>query len=252
MICINVFFRRSAAPAAAAVALLALGGCAGLDRIKQIGEVPKMTKLEDPTTQPGYQPVAMPVPTDEPQTQANGSIWQAGARAFFKDHRASRVGDVLTVDVAINDSAVLNNQNQDTRKDSVTSTGANLLGLEKTPLARAVDLGSLVNTSGTLGVDGQAQVNRSEQINLTIAAIVTQVLPTGNLVILGSQEVRVNYDVRELQVEGIVRPTDIDSTNSVSYTKIAGARISYGGHGQNENLQQPRYGTQLYDAIAPF
>ena len=228
-----------------------LSGCAPFDRIKNIGEVPAMTKIQDPTTVPGYQPVGMPVPQSEVAQVNFGSMWQTGARAFFKDHRASRVGDLLTVTIAINDSAVLNNQTQNSRKDSETSAASKLFGLE-TLLPAAITPSSLVNASGSLGTDGQAQTNRSEQITTTLAALVTQVLPTGNLVIVGKQEVRVNYDVRDLQITGVVRPTDIDATNTVGYDKIAEARISYGGHGQGSDLQQPRYGTQLMDVLSPF
>jgi flagellar L-ring protein FlgH len=81
---------------------------------------------------------------------------------------------------------------------------------------------------------------------------VTQVLPNGNLVVQGRQELRVNFEVRELQITGVIRQQDISSTNTVSYTKLAEARISYGGRGQLTDVQQPRYGQQLLDIIAPF
>lgn len=238
--------------AVALVALAAgLSGCAAGERLRNIGEIPAMTKIQDPTQAPGYQPVAMPVPQAEVVEHNFGSMWQPGARAFFKDHRAGRVGDLLTITVAINDQAILNNQTQNTRKDSTSSIGTNMLGLE-TILPSAISASSLVNASGALGTDGQAQINRKEQITTSLAALVTQVLPSGNLVVVGKQEVRVNYEVRDLQVSGIVRPTDIDATNTISYDKIAEARISYGGHGQGTDLQQPRYGTQFFDIISPF
>lgn len=243
---------RNTASAATLITLaVALTGCSAAQRLENIGEVPAMTKIQDPTAAPGYQPVAMPVPQSELVQHNFGSMWQPGARAFFKDHRAGRVGDLLTITVAIKDQAILNNQTQNTRKDSTSSIGTNMLGLE-TILPSAISASSLVNASGTLGTDGQAQINRSEQITTTLAALVTQVLPSGNLVIVGKQEIRVNYEVRDLQITGIVRPTDIDATNSVTYDKIAEARISYGGHGQGSDLQQPRYGTQFFDIISPF
>ncbi len=243
---------RSAVTAGLFMALaLALDACSAADRLKNIGEQPAMTKIQDPTTAPGYQPVAMPVPDAEMAQHNFGSMWQPGARAFFKDHRASRVGDILTITIAINDQAKLNNQTQNTRKDSATSAGTNMFGIENI-LPNAITPSSLLNASGSLGTDGQAQISRSEQITTTMAALVTQVLPTGNLVIVGKQELRVNYEVRDLQITGIVRPTDIDATNSITYDKIAEARISYGGHGQGTDLQQPRYGTQFFDIISPF
>ncbi len=243
--------RNSASTATLIALAVALTGCSAAQRLKNIGEVPAMTKIQDPTQAPGYQPVAMPVPQSEVAQHNFGSMWQPGARAFFKDHRAGRVGDLLTITVAIKDQAILNNQTQNTRKDSTSSVGTNLLGLE-TLLPSAIAASSLVSASGALGTDGQAQINRSEQITTTLAALVTQVLPSGNLVVVGKQEIRVNYEVRDLQITGIVRPTDIDATNSVTYDKIAEARISYGGHGQGTDLQQPRYGTQFFDIISPF
>jgi flagellar L-ring protein precursor FlgH len=237
---------------AVAMAALALGACQDAAmRLKSVGEQPALSNITDPTQAPGYKPVSMPVANDEVPPPANGSIWAPGARAFFKDHRASKVGDVVTVTVAINDQAKLNNQTQGTRNDNSTSAGINALGLEAL-LPNWLNASSLVNTNGTLNTDGQAQINRSEQIDITLAAVVTQVLPSGNLVIVGSQELRVNYEVRDLQISGIVRPSDIDTTNTVAYQNIADARISYGGHGQGTDLQQPRYGTQVMDIVAPF
>jgi flagellar L-ring protein precursor FlgH len=232
----SALMRRLGATTALAAFAVGLSGCAPtLDHLKNIGEQPAMAKITDPTQAPGYKPVSMPVPNDEVPPMNNGSIWQQGARAFFKDHRASRVGDVLTVSVAINDQAKMNNQTQGDRKDSTSSVGTNMLGVEKL-LPNWLNASSLVNTSGTLATDGQAQVTRAEQVDLTIAALVTQVLPTGNLVIVGRQEMRVNYDIRDVQISGIVRPTDIDTTNTITYDKIADARISYGGQGQGMSV----------------
>ena len=119
-------------------------------------------------------------------------------------------------------------------------------------LPEAVSPGSLVDLDSNSSSQGTGSVNRDETINLRIAALVTQVLPNGNLVIAGRQEVRVNYEVRQLQVAGMIRPEDITSTNTVSYDQIAEARVSYGGRGHISDVQQPRYGQQLYDIIFPF
>ena len=235
----------------AGAALLALGGCHTAERLSQIGEQPPMSQIKDPTKIPGYQQVEMPTPGAINGNQQFGSIWQVGARAFFKDQRAKRVGDVLTVVVTINDLATLNNQTQGNRGDSDSVSMSNLFGLEN-QLSKFMDPASAVNTANKRVVNDQSQINRTDQINTRFAAEVAQVLPNGNLVIVGRQEVRVNYEVRELQLEGIVRATDIDALDEVTYDKIAEARISYGGHGQGTDLQEPRLGQQLLDIISPF
>ncbi|MDB5359978.1 MAG: flagellar L-ring protein FlgH [Rhodospirillales bacterium] len=241
------------------VVLLAviLGGCStnAATRFSELGEVPAMTKITDPTKVPGYEPVSMPAPTTEPTVHQSGSLWVTGARAFFKDQRAKAVGDVVTVTIAINDSAKLQNETQDNRNDTNNSGITNFLGFEtqlQKILPKASVPGSLINTSTVNASDGKAQINRQEQVTTTLAAIVTQILPSGNMVIVGKQEVRVNFDVRELQMTGIIRPTDIDQTNSVAYNKIAEARISYGGRGRQSDIQQTHYGTQLLDIVNPF
>jgi flagellar L-ring protein precursor FlgH len=244
-------------PAFAAVSLaaLSLGACNTLANLESIGEQPAMSKTSDPAKAPGYQPVSMPVPNAVKAEPQAGSIWQPGARAFFKDQRAGRTGDVLTVVITINDSAILNNQTQGTRGDSDNVALTNLFGLEtqtKGFLPNSFNPASAVNTSDKHVQDGQAQINRSEQINIRVAAEVTQVLPNGNLVINAKQEVRVNFEDRELDLSGVVRASDIDDLDEITYDKIAEARISYGGHGQGTDLQQQRVGSQIVDKVSPF
>lgn len=236
---------------------LSLGACSANTgtKLSELGSEPAMTKISDPTTAPGYQPVSLPVPNPGVSSRQSGSIWQPGARAFFKDQRASRVGDVLTVSIAINDSAILANETQGARNDTDKVGVTNFLGFEtklSKVLPSAVNPGALVNTSGVRATDGKGSVNRSEQINVQVAALVTQVLPNGNMIVVGKQEVRVDYDLRELAFTGVVRPTDIDATNTIVWAKIAEARLSYAGRGQSEDLQQPRAGSQLIDILSPF
>ncbi|MEI9983013.1 MAG: flagellar basal body L-ring protein FlgH [Aliidongia sp.] len=232
---------------------LSLGACTTNvgDKLNELGEKPAMSKITDPTKEPGYQPVTMPVPTPVASNHQNGSIWQPGARAFFKDQRASRVGDVLTVNVTINDSAIMANETKGQRNDSDQVAMNNFLGLEKIA-PKVLTPSSLINTSGVRNTDGKATINRQEQITVQLAAIVTQVLPNGNLVVSAKQEVRVDYDLRDVSFSGVVRPTDIDATNTIAWNQIADARLSYSGRGQSEDLQQPRMGSQLIDILSPF
>jgi flagellar L-ring protein FlgH len=232
---------------------LSLGACTNdtLAKLGELGEKPAMTKISDPTKEPGYTPVSMPVPNPVASNHQNGSIWQPGARAFFKDQRATRVGDVLTVNVLMNDSAIMANETKGQRNDNDQVAMNNLFGLEKVA-PKVITPSSLINTSDARNTDGKATINRQEQITVQLAAIVTQVLPNGNLVVNAKQEVRVDFDLRDVSFSGIVRPTDIDATNTIAWNKIADARLSYSGRGQSEDLQQPRLGSQLIDILSPF
>ena len=98
----------------------------------------------------------------------------------------------------------------------------------------------------------RGSVRRNEKLTLRVAATVLDVLPNGVLAISGSQELRVNFELRELLVTGLVRPADISRQNEVTYDKIASARVSYGGRGQISDVQQPRIGQQVADILLPF
>jgi len=240
---------------ASAVAVALLAGCNAFSRISQIGETPPLTTIQDPKTQPGYQPVSLPMPTPIVGERQPNSLWKAGSRAFFKDQRAAQVGDILTVLVSFDDKAQFNNETQTQRTTNEQDTMPSVMGFEtqiQKILPHAANPASLINITGTTNNDGKALINREEQVTLEVAALVTQVLPNGNLVVQGRQEIRVNYEVRDLQIAGVLRPQDISSTNTVSLDKLAEARVSYGGRGQLTNDQQPRYGQQLLDIVAPF
>ena len=228
-------------------------GCSSIDRLSQIGEKPKLTEIENPTTQPGYKPVQMPMPKPEQASYHANSLWRNGSRAFFKDQRAARIGDLLTVTVNITDKANIANETQRSRSNKEDSgitdfIGAKTLGAQ----AQKVLPGRILTADSTASSDGKGSVNRQEALQTNVAAVVTQVLPNGNLVVEGKQEIRVNFEIRELIVAGIVRPEDIQSDNTIDSTKIAQARIAYGGRGQITDVQQPRYGSQVLDVILPF
>jgi flagellar L-ring protein precursor FlgH len=227
------------------------GGCSSIDRLSQIGEQPKLSAIENPTAQPGYKPVQMPMPKPEAVSYNANSLWRNGSRSFFKDQRAHQIGDLLTVTVNITDQANFANETQRSRSNTEDSgitafLGSNLL-TGKTALP-----GRLLTADATASSDGKGSIQRQESLTTNIAAVVTQLLPNGNMVVEGKQEVRVNFEIRELIVAGIVRPEDIQSDNTIDSSKIAQARIAYGGHGQITDVQQPRYGQQVMDVLLPF
>lgn len=250
--------------------LFTLGACSSLDRLSNIGKQPEITPIENVSAPQQSRSISVPMPSrDEDRFEPN-SLWRVGARAFFKDQRAARIGDILTVNINIADNAQIGNNSTRSRTTAEGAGLGNFFGLETQiprilpggvsapngprdqEIINAFDPGSLVNGSSTSNYTGNGAVTRSEAINLSLAAIVTDVLPNGNLVIEGRQEVRVNFEKRELLIAGIVRPEDISSANMIQHTQIAEARIIYGGQGQITDVQQPRYGTQLYDIIFPF
>jgi len=230
---------------------LALGACNAVDRVAAIGAEPALAPIENPVLAANYQPVSMPMPQPEPTIGNANSLWRTGARSFFKDQRASKVGDILTVTIEIADSATVSNRSRRSRDNAEDAAIDGLFGLQNNALS-GMDPGNIVDLSSESQSDGRGDIARNETINLEVAAVVTQVLPNGNLVIHGVQEVRVNYEVRELLVDGVVRPEDITASNQVSHDQIAEARIAYGGRGQITDVQQPRYGQQLLDIIYPF
>ncbi len=232
--------------------LMSLGGCASFDQLSRVGEAPSLSAITDPTTQKGYTPVTMPMPESRPVAYLPNSLFHSN-EGFFKDQRASKVGDILTVLVTISDQAKFNNQTARGRVASSTSGVGGVLGSLFGAVAPAdVSADAAVTTNSANSDSGNGSVNRSETLSTQIAVVVTQVLPNGNLVIEGHQEVRVNYEVRDLIVAGVVRPEDIENNNTIASSKIAEARIAYGGRGQLSDVQQPRYGSQVLDAILPF
>ncbi len=230
-----------------------LSGCAALDRVANLGQQPPLSPIENPTTVAGYRPVQMPMPMPQPASYNPNSLWRNGSRAFFKDQRAHQIGDILTVKVKFNDKATVENETQRTRKGAEDVNVGAFFGNKKLPIFNKVTVpGVMINTDSTASSDGKGTIDRKDEISTNIAGVVTQLLPNGNMVIEGRQEIRVNFEVRELIVAGVVRPEDIESDNTIDSTKIAQARIAYGGRGQITDLQQPRYGQQVLDIILPF
>ncbi|SNB75528.1 flagellar L-ring protein precursor FlgH [Arboricoccus pini] len=240
----------------AALLAMSLAGCVVADRLANVGQAPQFSPVVNPTQQPNYQPVNLPMPAPEPMVAAGAnSLWRSGARGFFRDQRARRIGDILTVAVKIKDNATLANESKRSRANSDKFGLASFFGFEKKlerALPNGADSNSLVDASSDTSNDGKGGVVRKEDIELNLAAVIVQVLPNGNFVINGRQQVRVNYEMRDITVAGIVRPEDITPTNTISHEKIAELQFGYGGRGQLTDVQQPRYGAQVLDAILPY
>ena len=233
----------------ALLAVLLLAGCQS-QTIKEIGNAPSMSPIGSGLRYSQTPQMAM-YPKQPIQTASGYSLWSDSQSALFKDARALNVGDILTVNIEINDRASFDNKTDRSRTNGTgLSWGANVTNF----LGFSTDTG----TSGDLSTDsntsskGSGKTERSEKLNLLVAAVVTGVLENGNLLISGSQEVRVNHELRILNVAGIVRPRDVDADNVISYDRIAEARISYGGRGRLTEVQQPPYGQQFMDLFSPI
>ena len=252
---------RALAPHAVALralvlaAPLLLAGCGALTRLSEVGRPPAMTPSGDPTADAAWRPISLPMPAGQPVPPESNSLWRTGSRAFFKDQRAANVGDIVTVLVNITDAASLNNQSAAARTGKEALGLPNLFGLEASIpklLPNAVNPEQLVAANSQGSSTGLGSIKRNELVTLRLAGVVTQLLPNGNLAVAARQEVRVNGELRELQVSGVLRPQDIASDNTVRHDRLAEARIAYGGRGQISDIQRPRYGQQLLDIILPF
>lgn len=233
----------------ALVAIAPLGACS---HVVEAVKGPDLAPVGYPAALAPSEQVIMP--SSHGQASAN-SLWRPGARAFFIDQRATKVGDILTVQIDIDDSAKTTNSTTSSRTSSSKAGVPHFLGLESTLgkiLPGAFDPANAIETGSSSSNKGDGAVTRAEKISLTIAAVVTGVMPNGNLVIQGTQEVRTNTDVRRLTVAGIVRPEDISSSNTIRHTQIAEARISYGGRGDLSRVQKTPAGQSLVEKFSPF
>lgn len=239
---------------------LSLSACGDtLRKLDQVGEQPPLTKVENPQTRPDYKPLSWPLPDPEgASTRTSNSLWQPGARGFFRDQRATRVGDILRVTINIDDSAEFDNSSSSNRTTADNSSVSALGGLEARigkliPIPGvSTDPLNLIDINGNTQNNSNGNIDREEQIEAKVAALVTQVLPNGNLVIEGTQEILVNFEVREISVRGVIRPQDITSDNSVDSAQIAQARIVYSGRGRISDTAQPRWGSQAVEILSPF
>ena len=245
--------RRALAPLAALLSLAALlAGCAA--DLEDLGREPELSPIGTGMTASIGPVIAPPRPQPQP---ARYSLWPEGKESMFHDQRARNAGDVITVLIQIDDWAKLDNMSNRSRTADLGSKLASDLSfdvdLPKIPKGSGkATLSSNTGLSSQTSFKGKGGIARAERIKLAIAATIVRVLPNGNFVISGSQEVRVNHELRVLRVSGIVRPEDISQDNTVTYDKIAEARIAYGGRGRITEVQQPGWGQQLIDLISPF
>lgn len=238
--------------------LMVLGACSG--RLSDVGHEPTFTPIghNNEFRSPVDARLLAKLPpkaTTSGNTYAQGSLWNSGPSSLFGDRRARGLGDILTVVIEIKDEAKINNSSNRARSASDDFSMPNFLGVPELindVLPGDATLEAGVGVSSNSSATGNGSIARNEEITLRVAATVLDILPNGHLVVQGNQEVRVNYELRDLQVAGIVRPEDISRKNEITYDKIAGARISYGGRGQVSDMQQPRYGQQIADRILPY
>lgn len=234
------------------VLALALAGCG---KLEQVGRAPEFSGLEG--TGQHYAMYSASLPEDVPAATATdgSSLWTAGTDSLFGDRRAAKRGDILTVVIEIDDSASISNSTGRSRSGQQSGGIPDLLGIPQRlneSLPDGASMGDAFDMESSSTFKGQGSVARNEELTLRIAATVVEELPNGVLKIEGQQEVRVNFEMRELIVTGYVRPTDISRQNEITYDKIAGARIAYGGRGQITDVQQPTYGQQVADIVMPF
>ena len=243
-----------------------LTGCSIAGELANVGRTPRFSKpeavpapaIERSLASSGMRDdiIASPdsaLPLTIAPTMPSASLFRAGAAGLFQDQRAHQRGDILTVRINVADKAAFDNASDRSRTGSESASIASLLGIDK--LIDKILPGKQTASPGadsTSKSSGQGSTHRSETMNLTLSAIVTDVLPNGNMTIRGRQEMRVNYELRELTITGIIRPQDIARDNSIRHTQIAEARVAYGGHGQLTQAQQARYGQQIFNMLFPF
>ena len=239
----------------AALAALAFAPLAACSTVTEAVRGPELAPIGYPSALVPQEQVVLAAPGMTPQPASSNSLWRAGARAFFVDQRASRIGDILTVQIDIDDSARTQNNSTTSRTANQTMGFPQRFGLESSlgkMLPGGFDPSAALETGSTSTKAGAGAVTRSEKISLTVAAVVTGVLPNGNMVIQGTQEVMTNGELRRLTVSGIVRPEDISAANTVRHTQIAEARIAYGGRGDISRVQRTPAGQAVVERFTPF
>ena len=231
---------------------LAVSGCG---KLGQVGRAPDFTGLEGSGQHYAIYSATLPDDVAAAAPSDASSLWTGGTESLFGDRRAAGRGDILTVVIEIDDSASISNTTGRNRNGAQKSGLPELFGIPQRideNLPEGASMAEAYETKSSSTFKGSGSVSRKEQLTLRIAATVVEELPNGVLRIEGQQEVRVNNELRELIVTGFVRPIDVSRDNEITYDKIAGARVSYGGRGQISDMQQPTYGQQVADIVLPF
>ncbi|WP_299618716.1 flagellar basal body L-ring protein FlgH [uncultured Tateyamaria sp.] len=232
--------------------------CLGLVACGRGDHLGKAPSFSDPLkTREHTAMVASSLPTvvEERSAIDQASLWSRHRGSLLGDRRAIQRGDIMTVVIEIDDEAEISNRTNRSRSGSETLGVPQLIGLPQRldeRLPEGASSSELVSINSGSNSTGDGSVRRNEKLTLRVAATIIDVLPNGVLSIAGSQELRVNFEMRELLVSGYVRPEDISRKNEITYDKIASARVSYGGRGQITDVQQPRIGQQVLDAVLPF
>ena len=237
------------------ICLLTLGLAAACSRFEEVGKAPDFTPVQNSDEYHAMISQPLPVSLEPAQPLDRASLWSGERGSLLGDRRAIQQGDIMTVVIEINDKAEISNSTNRNRSGSESLAIPQLFGIPQRVdpnLPEGASLANAVSTTSSSASAGDGSVKRNEKLTLRVAATITGVLPNGVLQIVGRQEVRVNFEMRELLVTGYVRPEDISRQNEITYDKIASARISYGGRGQITDVQQPRIGQQIADIILPF
>ncbi len=243
----NTSLRSLARTTTALVLAAAISGCANTR--------PQMTSIQDSLDNAMAQPVAdVAIALPEPETRAPGSLWRSGAKQFFRDSRASNIGDVITVIVSESATAETEANTTTTRNHDNSGGITTFLNAAGKLASRgiATGAGGLFDVEGDRSFTGAGSTDRTDTLTARVAAVVTQVLPNGNMVIQGKREVVVNYELQELSIQGIVRPEDVTADNTIASEKIAEARISYAGRGLVDEAQEPAPGVRFINKWMPF
>lgn len=232
--------------------IFALSACGRLDHL---GKPPSFTPNEESPEQVAMLWPGLPLHTQTQRVVDRSSLWSGGQQSLLGDQRAIKKGDILTVVIELDEEAEFSNNTSRSRSGSESLEIPSLFGLPQRAeehLPEGATLDDAVGIESDSSSSGRGSVRRNEKLTLRVAATVLDVLPNGVLSISGSQELRVNFELRELLVAGYVRPQDISRKNEITYDKIASARVSYGGRGQITDVQQPRLGQQILDSILPY